>query len=51
MSVSEDGEIHDYCVWMITTVENAGEVEEFCSFVYFCFRGVFFAVLSVAEYL
>ena len=51
MSVSEDertefhdgyetGEIHDFCIW-ITTIENAGEVKEFCALVYFCPETVF----------
>ena len=51
MSVSEDertefhdgdetGEIHDFCI-RITTIENAGEVKEFCALVYLCPETVF----------
>ena len=41
---NETGEIHDFRVW-VTAIENAGEVEEFCTLVYFCpetgFKGFF----------
>ena len=36
----ETGQIHDFRIW-ITTIENAGEVEEFCALVYFCPETVF----------
>ena len=60
MSVSEDertefhdrdetGQIHDFCI-RITTIENAGEVEEFCALVNFCPETVFEGFFGGFEY-